>query len=173
MLPLDNRRKRSCAGLDALIKMINLKEGQKAPDFELKDSNGKKVKLSDFKGKKVVLYFYPKDDTSGCTKQACDIRDNYSEVKKKAVILGVSPDDEKSHVKFAKKYSLPFTLLADVDKKVSTKYGVYGEKTFMGRKFMGITRSTFIIDEKGKIKKIMYKVDAKEHINDVMPYLNS
>ena len=151
--------------------MINLKEGQKAPDFELNDTNGNKVKLSDFKGKKVVLYFYPKDDTSGCTKQACDIRDNYSELKKKAIILGISPDDEKSHVKFTEKYNLPFPLLADVDKKVSTQYGVYEQKSFMGKSYMGITRSTFIIDEKGMIKKIMYKVDAKAHVNDIMPFI--
>src|SRR3989344_1425520 len=142
-----------------------IKENQKAPDFELKDAEGKKHKLSDYKGK-VVLYFYPKDDTPGCTKQACDLRDNLSKLKK-VTVLGVSTDDEKSHEKFIKKYNLNFTLLADVDKKVSTRYGVYGEKNFMGKKYMGITRSTFII-ENGKIKKVLYKVDPKKHISQLI-----
>ena len=145
-----------------------IKENQKAPDFELKDAEGKKHKLSDYKGK-VVLYFYPKDDTPGCTKQACDLRDNLSKLKK-VTVLGVSTDDEKSHEKFTKKYNLNFTLLADVDKKVSTRYGAYGEKSFLGKKYMGITRSTFII-ENGKIKKVLYKVDPKKHIEQVMESL--
>ncbi len=152
--------------------MISLNVGDKAPDFSLKDSDGKKIKLSSFKGKKVVLYFYPKDDTSGCTKEACNFRDNILEVKKLNVeILGVSNDDEASHKKFASKYNLPFNLLADTDKNVSKKYGVYELKNFMGRSYYGITRSTFLIDEKGKIRKIFYKVHPEEHINEIMQEL--
>ena len=125
--------------------------------------------MSDFKGKKVVLYFYPKDDTPGCTKEACNFRDNLSALKKlNAEVIGVSNDDEVSHKKFAEKYKLPFRLLADVDKKVSKDYGVYEEKQNYGRTYMGITRSTFVIDENGKIQKIYYKVNPEEHINEIM-----
>ena len=149
--------------------MTNLEEGQKAPDFELKDTDGNKVRLFDFKGKKVVLYFYPKDDTSGCTKQACDFRDNIEDIKKlNAVILGVSPDNEGSHKKFTDKYGLNFTLLCDTDISVSKKYGVYGEKELMGRKYMGIIRSTFIIDEEGNIKRASYKVNPEKSISEVL-----
>ena len=152
--------------------MTNLKEGQKAPDFELKDTDGNKVRLSDFKSKKVVLYFYPKDDTSGCTKQACDFRDNIEDIKKlNAVILGVSPDNEGSHKKFTDKYGLNFMLLCDTDISVSKKYGAYGEKELMGRKYMGIIRSTFIIDEEGDIKKVFYKVNPEKSIGEVLKVL--
>ena len=153
--------------------MINLKEGDKAPDFELKDGEGKTAKLSDFKGKKVVLYFYPKDDTSGCTKEACNFRDNLAQLKKlNAEVLGVSNDDEASHKKFAEKYNLPFRLLADVDKKVSKDYGVYELKNMYGKEYYGITRSTFVIDENGKIQQIYHKVNPEEHIKEIMLEVN-
>ena len=149
--------------------MINLKIGDKAPDFNLKDGEGKNAKLSDFKGKKVVLYFYPKDDTSGCTKEACNFRDNLGALKKSNVeVLGVSNDDESSHKKFAEKYSLTFRLLADVDKKVSKEYGVYELKSTYGKEYYGITRSTFVIDKNGKIQQIYYKVNPEEHIKEIM-----
>jgi thioredoxin-dependent peroxiredoxin len=152
--------------------MTELKEGQMAQDFELLDSDGKKTRLSSFRGKKVLVYFYPKDDTPGCTKQACDIRDNFSALKKKGVVvLGISNDDSKSHRKFADKFSLPFTLLADTEKDVSEKYGVYQLKKFMGKEYMGIVRSSFLIDEKGKIMKAMYKVNPDDHYKDVMEIL--
>src|SRR3989338_5819160 len=149
--------------------MISLKIGDKAPNFNLKDGDGKTAKLSDFKGKKVVLYFYPKDDTSGCTKEACNFRDNLVSLKKLNVeVLGVSNDDEMSHKKFAEKYKLTFRLLADVDKKVSKEYGVYELKNNYGKEYYGITRSTFVIDENGKIQQIYYKVNPEEHINELM-----
>ena len=166
-----NRRQRRCVKLDAL-EIIKLKVGEKAPDFSLKDSDGKIVQLKDFKGKKVVLYFYPKDDTPGCTKEACNFRDNILELKKLNVeILGVSNDDEISHKKFADKYNLPFRLLADVDKNVSKGYGVYELKSFMGKSYYGIIRSTFLIDENGKIQKIFYKVNPEVHIEEIMQEL--
>lgn len=153
--------------------MTDLKEGRKAPDFKLKGSDGEEIKLSDFKGKKVVLYFYPKDDTSGCTKQACDFRDNIGKIKKlNAVVLGISNDDEDSHKKFTEKHSLNFTLLCDIDKEVSRKYGVYEKKNFMGKEYMGITRSTFIIDENGNIEKIFFKVNPEKSISEVLETLN-
>jgi thioredoxin-dependent peroxiredoxin len=146
-----------------------LKEGMKAPDFILKDTDGHSVKLGNFIGKQVVLYFYPKDDTPGCTIEACSFRDNVSDIKKKnAIVLGVSTDNEESHVKFTKKYKLNFPLLADTEMEVSKKYGVYGEKSFMGRKFMGINRTTFIIDKAGKIKKIFPKVSVNGHAKEVL-----
>ena len=149
--------------------MTTLKVGDKAPDFELKDQDGKAVKLSGFKGKKVILYFYPKDDTPGCTKEACNFRDNISTLNKSnVVVLGVSNDDEQSHQKFIAKYNLPFALLADTDKKVSKAYGVYELKNFMGKEYYGIVRSTFIIDEKGRIQKVFYKVNPEEHIDEVI-----
>ena len=149
--------------------MIILKTGDKAPDFKLNNQDGKSVKLSDFKGRKIVLYFYPRDDTPGCTKEACNFRDNISQLKKSdAVVLGISNDNENSHQKFISKYNLNFDLLADADKEVSNAYGVYELKSFLGRKYYGITRSTFIIDEKGKIQKIFYKVKAEQHIGEVM-----
>ena len=148
--------------------MITLKEGQKAPDFELVDYEGKKVSLSDFKGKKVILYFYPKDDTPGCTIEACSFRDNLSKLKNKNVeVIGVSNDSQASHEKFSKKFKLPFKLLCDTDKKVSKGYGVYEKKNFMGREYLGITRSTFIIDEEGKIQKIFYKINPEKHIGEI------
>lgn len=149
--------------------MITLKIGDKAPDFKLEDNNGHIVKLSDFKGKKVILYFYPKDDTPGCTKEACSFRDNIPDFRKlKAEVLGVSNDDVASHEKFRKKYSLNFNLLSDVDKKVSKEYGVYELKSFMGREYYGIVRSTFLINEKGKIAKIFYKVNPEKHIDELL-----
>ena len=144
--------------------MFHLKEGDKAPDFSVSDETGKMVNLSDFAGKKLVLYFYPKDDTPGCTAQACSLRDNYQSFMGKGyAILGVSPDSAKKHVKFQDKYSLPFSLLADEDHAVSEAYGVWGEKKFMGRTYMGIHRTTFVIDEQGNIERIIDKVDNANH----------
>ncbi len=149
-----------------------LKEGTTAPTFTTKNGNGEPVKLKDFRGQKVVLYFYPKDDTPGCTKEACSFRDAYSKFKKRDImVLGVSPDSEASHKKFATKYKLPFTLLADTDRSISEAYGVYGEKKFMGRTYMGVHRTTFLIDEKGKIKKIFQKVKPEEHADEVLEAL--
>lgn len=148
--------------------MIALKEGQKAPDFELPGQEGKKVSLLDFKGKKIILYFYPRDDTPGCTIEACSFRDNIKKLKSKNIeVLGISNDSQISHEKFSKKFSLNFKLLCDTDKSVSKAYGVYEKKNFMGREYMGITRSTFIIDEKGKIQKIFYKVNPEKHIDEI------
>ena len=146
-----------------------IKEGNKAPDFSLKDSEGRVHKLSDYKGK-IILYFYPKDDTPGCTKEACNFRDNFSEIKKKAVIFGVSIDSPDSHKKFQEKYSLPFTLLADTEKEVVQKYGVWKEKNMYGKKYMGIERTTFIINN-GKIEKIFHKVKPDEHVKEVLGVL--
>ncbi len=150
-----------------------LKEGAPAPDFTLPDQDGKKVKLSDFKGKKnVVLYFYPKDMTPGCTTEACDFSgDSAKFAKKDAVILGVSFDDAASHQKFIAKHKLKLTLLSDLDKKVADKYGVYQEKSLYGRKFMGIVRSTFVIDKQGKLKKIFPKVKVAGHSDEVLAVL--
>ena len=146
-----------------------LEEGDKAPDFTAKDQDGKEVKLSDFAGKRVVLYFYPKDDTPGCTKEACSFRDADDVYAEKGIkVLGVSTDDEKSHQKFISKFNLPFTLLADTDKKIVNDYGVYGEKNMYGRKYMGVNRKTFLIDEQGKIKKIFNKVKVSEHADEVL-----
>lgn len=138
--------------------------GMPAPKFEGNDQNGNSVKLSDFAGKKVVLYFYPKDNTPGCTAEACSLRDNYDELLKQGfVVLGVSPDSDKSHKGFAKKYDLPFPLISDTDRKIMTAYGAYGEKVMFGIKAKGVIRTTFIIDEKGVIEKVIKKVDTKEH----------
>lgn len=146
-----------------------LKEGDIAPGFSAKDQNGKTVSLKDFKGKKVVLYFYPKDDTPGCTAQSCNLRDNYDALKKKGYeIIGVSADDEKSHQKFIKKFDLPFTLIADTDKKLINDYDVWGPKQFMGKKFQGINRTTFVISETGKIEKIFTKVETKNHTDQIL-----
>ena len=146
-----------------------LKEGDKAPDFKSTDQNGNKVKLSDFKGKRVVLYFYPKDDTPGCTKEACSFRDADDVYRKKGIkVLGVSTDDEKSHQKFISKFQLPFDLLADTDKSIVESYGVWGEKSMYGKKYMGTNRKTFLIDEKGKIAKIFDKVNVSEHADEVL-----
>ena len=153
--------------------MITLQEGDKAPAFRSKDQDGKTVALSDFKGKKVVLYFYPEDDTPTCTVEACNLRDNYSLLKKEGiVVLGVSPDDEKKHKKFEQKFNLPFTLIADNDKKIIDKYGVWGEKNLYGRKYMGLHRTTFLIDEKGIIRKIFRKPRSKMHSEEILKAWN-
>jgi thioredoxin-dependent peroxiredoxin len=151
-----------------------IEEGKSAPDFELKSDNGESVKLSDLRGKQVVLYFYPKDDTPGCTTQACGIRDAYAEfVEAGAVVLGVSPDDERSHGKFKQKYDLPFTLLADEGHAVADAYGVWAEKKYMGRTYMGVDRSTFVIGEDGNIKKVLHLVKPATHADDVLAILKS
>ncbi|HNA15196.1 MAG TPA: thioredoxin-dependent thiol peroxidase [Ferruginibacter sp.] len=146
-----------------------LTEGQKAPAFKGRDQNGKAVSLSDFTGKKVVLYFYPEDDTPTCTVQACNLRDNYSLLKKHGwAVLGVSPDDEKKHKKFEAKYDLPFTLIADPDHSIIDKYGVWGEKQLYGRQYMGLHRTTFLIDEKGMIRKIFLRPKNKQHAEEII-----
>jgi peroxiredoxin Q/BCP len=146
-----------------------VKEGATAPTFKTTNADGETVSLKDLRGQKVVLYFYPKDDTPGCTKEACSFRDAFSKFKKRGIaILGVSPDGEKSHQKFATKYKLPFTLLSDTDHSIADAYGVYGEKKFMGRTYMGIHRTTFLIDEKGKIKKVFEKVKPEDHADEVL-----
>jgi peroxiredoxin Q/BCP len=153
--------------------MIQLKEGMKAPVFEGIDQNGRTIKLSDFKGNKVVLYFYPKDNTPGCTAEACNLQDNLdSFIKKGFVVIGVSPDNEKSHKGFAAKYSLKFSLIADTEKKILNDYGVWGEKKMYGRSFMGVIRTTFIIDEKGIIEKIIVKVDTSGHTKQIFDLYN-
>jgi len=149
--------------------MSELIEGQKAPGFNVKDQHGNTVSLDQFAGKKVVLYFYPKDDTPGCTAEACDFRDNYQGLTAKGyVVLGVSVDDEKSHKKFADKHNLPFTFLADTDKKILEAYGVWGEKNMYGKKYMGTNRTTFVIDENGIIAHIITKVDTKNSTAQVL-----
>ena len=148
--------------------MTELKAGDKAPAIKAKDQNGDEFTLDSLKGKKVILYFYPKDDTPGCTKEACDFRDNYAALTKDGFeVVGVSVDDEKSHQKFIKKYDLPFTLLADTDKTIVNDYGVWGLKKFMGREFEGIHRTTFIIDEDGVIEEVIKKVDTKNATQQV------
>ena len=152
-----------------VTKVNKLKVGDKAPDFLIKNQDGKEYSLKDYSGKKVVLYFYPKDDTPGCTAESCNLRDNYSSLKKKGYeVIGVSVDNEKSHKKFAKKFDLPFNLLADTEKKMVNDYGVWGEKMLFGRKYMGIIRTTFIIDEKGKIEKIIDDVETGDHTAQVL-----
>jgi thioredoxin-dependent peroxiredoxin len=149
-----------------------VEEGKPAPDFELQSDSGEMVKLSDLRGKQVVLYFYPKDDTPGCTKQACGIRDVYGEFEREgAVVLGVSPDDERSHVKFKQKFDLPFTLLADVDHAVADEYGVWSQKSFAGKKYMGVSRSTFVIAENGSVKRVMRDVKPATHADEVLEIL--
>lgn len=149
--------------------MITLKEGDKAPAFSARDQNGKKVSLSEFKGKKVVLYFYPEDDTPTCTVQACNLRDNYALLKKNGFeVLGVSPNDERSHKKFETKFNLPFTLLADPDRVIINKYGVWGEKQMFGNKYMGVHRTTFVINEKGVISKIFLRPKNKQHAEEIV-----
>jgi len=149
--------------------MATPQAGEKAPDFTAKDQNGKTVSLSDFKGKTVILYFYPKDDTPGCTAEACDFRDNYQSLLSKGYeVIGVSTDDEKSHKKFVTKHSLPFTLIADDDKHIVEAYGVWVEKNMYGKKYMGTARTTFIIDGDGVIKTVIDKVDTKASSQQVL-----
>ncbi len=146
-----------------------VKEGEAAPDFEARDAEGNTVRLSDLRGQKVALYFYPKDDTPGCTKEACSFRDGWSKFHPtKIAVLGVSADDEKSHKKFADKFSLPFPLLADTDKQIVKDYGAWGEKNMYGRKFMGIRRVTYLIDEKGKIAAVWPKVKPEGHADELL-----
>jgi thioredoxin-dependent peroxiredoxin len=149
--------------------VLKLKEGDKAPDFEAATSGGRRISLSELKGKNVILYFYPRDDTPGCTKEACAFRDAYAKFKKAgAVIFGASTDTVKSHDKFTEKFKLPFDLISDEDKTIVEKYGVWGEKTFMGRKYMGTHRVTFLIGPDGRIKKIWPKVKPEEHADEVL-----
>jgi len=146
-----------------------LKEGDKAPAFSGLDQNGKKVALKDFKGKKLALYFYPQDGTPTCTVQACNLRDHYPALQKAGYdVVGVSPDDVKKHKKFETKHELPFTLIADTSHEILEKYGVWGEKMLYGRKYMGVIRTTFLIDEKGKIERIIAKPKSKEHASEIL-----
>lgn len=147
---------------------MNLTEGKKPPSFTAKDQDGATIKLSEFKGKKLALYFYPKDDTSTCTVQACNLRDGFKALAKKGIeVIGVSPDDEKSHTKFIAKHKLPFRIIADTDKKLVEKFGVWGEKQLYGNKYMGVFRTTFLIDENGVIVKIISKPKVKEHSKEI------
>jgi thioredoxin-dependent peroxiredoxin len=149
-----------------------IEEGTPAPDFALRSDTGETIRLSELRGKPVVLYFYPKDDTPGCTTQACGIRDAYAEFERAgAVVLGVSPDDEASHVKFKDKYDLPFTLLVDADHEVADLYGVWGEKEYMGRTYLGVSRSTFVIAEDGTVKRALHNVKPATHADDVLAIL--
>jgi peroxiredoxin Q/BCP len=149
--------------------MTHLKEGDLAPAFTGKDQNGQPISLSDFKGRRCILYFYPEDDTPTCTIQACNLRDNYALLKKQGwAILGVSPDDEKKHKKFEAKYGLPFTLLSDPGHKIIDKYGVWGEKQLYGRNYLGLHRTTFLIDQKGIIRKIFLKPKNKAHAEEIV-----
>ena len=149
--------------------MTKLKEGDKAPDFKGKDQDGNQVSLDDFKGHKLVLYFYPKDSTPGCTSQACNLRDNYDYLLKNGYkVLGVSADSEKSHKKFIEKNELPFPLISDTDKEILKAYDVWGLKKFMGKEFMGIKRTTFVIDEEGNIEEIIEKVKTKDHTTQII-----
>ena len=148
-------------------------EGKPAPDFELKSDTGRTVKLSDLRGKQVVLYFYPKDDTPGCTAQACAIRDAWGEFQRAgAVVLGVSPDGESSHSRFKEKYELPFTLLADTDHRTAEEYGVWVEKNYGGKTYMGVERSTFVIDEQGNVAKELRRVKPDTHADEVLAALS-
>lgn len=148
---------------------MKLSIGDQAPAFEGKDQNGQSVSLAQFQGKKVVLYFYPKDDTPGCTAEACNFRDNYTDLQSKGFeVIGVSTDDEKSHLKFKNKYNLPFTLVADPDQSIVNKYGVWVEKSMYGKKYMGTARTTFVIDEQGKIAEVIEKVDTKNPTAQVL-----
>ena len=149
--------------------MTSLTEGKKAPAFTGKDQNGNPVSLADYKGQKIVLFFYPEDDTPTCTVQACNLRDNFSLLKKNGfTVLGISPDEEKKHKKFEAKYNLPFTLIADANHTIIDKYGVWGEKQLYGRTYMGLHRTTFLIDEKGIIRKIFLKPKSKQHTEEIL-----
>ena len=152
---------------------LNLKEGDPAPGFEAQTFSGETIRLAELRGKEVILYFYPKDDTPGCTKEACGFRDWHQELQKKgAVVLGVSPDPAKSHKKFTEKFNLPFSLLVDEEKKIINAYGVWGEKTFMGRKYMGVYRVTFLIGKDGRIKKIWPDVKPDGHASELLDALD-
>lgn len=152
--------------------MTHLKSGDKAPSFSGIDQNGKKISISDFSGKNLILYFYPKDNTPGCTAQACSLRDGYEELGSLGFqVVGVSPDSEKSHQNFIAKFSLPFPLIADTDKSIATAFGVYGEKMMYGKPVMGIHRTTFVIDGKGVITEVFSKVDTKEHVKQIVERL--
>ena len=149
--------------------MKKLEEGDKAPAFEGKNQNGKTISLSDFLGKKVILYFYPKDDTPGCTLEACNLRDNHTELIKRGFeVLGVSPDSEKSHTRFAGKYNLPFPLIADTEKQILKEFGAWGEKNMYGKTSEGVLRTTFVINEEGIIEKVFSKVDTKNHTKQIL-----
>jgi len=149
--------------------MADLQPGDKAPDFTATDQDGKKISLKDFRGKKVVLYFYPQDDTPTCTVEACNLRDNFADLTEAGfVVLGVSPDAEEKHKKFEEKYKLPFRLIADPEKKIINLYGVWGEKNMYGIKFLGLKRTTFLIDEEGKIFKIFKKPKSKIHSEEIL-----
>ncbi len=149
--------------------MINLQAGDKAPDFQAKNQNGEPISLNDFKGKKLILYFYPKDNTPGCTAEACNLNDNYSELTEKGFeVVGVSPDSIESHQKFIAKYNLSFHLIPDPEKEVINKYGVWGEKNMYGKKSMGLLRTTFLIDEQGVIQHVFKKVRTKDHTNQIL-----
>mgnify|MGYP001594305840 CR=1 FL=1 len=153
--------------------MMHLKEGDKAPEFNITDQNGKVHQIADYLGKKVILYFYPKDLTPGCTVESCDLRDNYEKLKKEGFeIIGVSADDENKHQRFIQKHQLPFNLLADTKKEVLNRYGVWGEKNFMGKTYDGIHRTTFVINELGIIKKIINKVRTKQHTQQIKEELS-
>lgn len=147
----------------------HLKAGDKAPNFSIKNQDGKKVALKDFKGQKLVLFFYPKDMTSTCTVEACNLRDHYTVLQQKGIaVVGISPDDESAHQKFISKHELPYTLLADTDQTMLNAYGVWGEKSMYGRKYMGVHRTTFLINEDGKIHDVIFKVEAKNHANQIL-----
>ncbi len=152
--------------------MEQLTEGAMAPQFTGKDQDGRKVTLKDFQGKKVILYFYPKDDTPGCTAEACNLRDNYDDLLSRGfAIIGVSPDDEKSHGKFRTKFDLPFSLVADPEKTIIKAYGAWGEKSMYGKTYDGVLRTTFVIDESGKIQKIISKVNTGDHTKQILELL--
>lgn len=151
----------------------NLKPGDLAPDFIGRDQDGNAIQLSDFKGKKLILYFYPKDNTSGCTAEACSLRDGYEELKTLGMeVVGVSPDSEKSHKNFIRKYNLPFRLIADENHEIAEKYGAWGEKKMYGKAYFGILRTTFLINESGIITHIFNKVDTKEHVKQILSEIN-
>jgi thioredoxin-dependent peroxiredoxin len=150
-----------------------IEEGTQAPDFDLTADGGGRVRLSDLRGQPVVLYFYPKDDTPGCTTQACELRDEYAQFQERgAVVLGVSPDDETSHARFRSKHSLPFALLADPDHKVAEQYGVWGERDYRGKTYMGINRSTFVIDPGGRVARAFYGVKPQGHAEKILAALD-
>ncbi|NQU55489.1 MAG: thioredoxin-dependent thiol peroxidase [Bacteroidetes bacterium] len=153
--------------------MSNLKKGDNAPLFEGVNQNGEKIGLTDFKGKKLILYFYPKDNTPGCTAESCDLNENYEMwLEKGFEVVGVSPDNEKSHLKFIDKFGLKFNLIADTEKEILQAYGAWGEKSMYGKKYMGVIRTTFIIDENGVIEEVFEKVKTKEHTNQIIKALN-